>query len=302
MLEEEKPKSTEELIKEIFELAKRPKEPADENIIIEKQPPKDYFGFTFLFPLKEENPLVQEGDLRKVYSSKTKTLPELLHEKPFTVSEDVESQIYKDDLEFIQGMHIVFGTEAAMIKRDTDPIRNRREPSQMEFEASIRKYRDFFRMDTLSLRDIPFRGNYLIVDIGHAHLPAVAYKLMQNGVDCNFVIGENTNSRFKEAVKYWARRYQDVKKAQKEVVGYATMLDAHREERFPEEMFPTPEQLAELGIKRVVFLTEARASPESYEPKGIMETNIREEGPVLRKYKESGLEVVAFGIDNRKND
>ncbi len=60
-----------------------------------------------LYTFTSSNPLIDEGDLRDVYASKTKKLPEVLNEEAFTVNSNQKAQALRDDMELRGGTNIV---------------------------------------------------------------------------------------------------------------------------------------------------------------------------------------------------
>ena len=209
---------------------------------------------TINMPLKKQ-PLVEEGDLRDVYRSKTQTLPEILNSTSFYVNKEVIAQTSNVDVEF--------GKEAINV--------------------------------ISALDDLP--GTYIFVDIGHAHLPSVAAALASYGVDTHFVIPGKIHNRFKETLKYWAREFKTTQDKIESPVTYATLVDGHRSGIEPtyeltESQLPSVERLRELGITKVICLTERKAG-DVYKPIG-------DAWEVLRmNYEEQGLQFQCRGIDPR---
>ncbi len=207
------------------------------------------------------NAIVRDGgDLSKVYESKFHLLPEVLDPFSFQVTSTQPALVVKDDFQLIEGYW------------------------------SFLKYK--------------MRNDYLIVDIGHAHLPGVAYNLLSsNIIDCYFAIPQPINKRFHETIKYWALEY-DVKKRQCETPeGLATLIDIHRNDSTENQRhkyqlnsshFPSAKRLKELGIERIVYLSES--------PVGFVEQPIFPEdlAPILKTYQTEGLPIVEYGIDARQ--
>lgn len=266
----------------------------------------NYAGFRAIYPLTEDSPLVVAGDLRDVYASQVGRVPEILDEESFRVGEDTEARIGWDDLDFLQGLHNMVG--------DGDFILG----SEIEFRLAHKK--GGYGIIEISCKGSPevkdeFQDTYFIVDVGHAHLVGVAYELLKKGVDPSFVLHEKVNPRFGEALKYWARRYQKARNPERDIRGYATMVDCHRDTEVPEEVFPTADRLRELGVKRVVLLKESAAfrnacnpidnfpwnHPDALKPRLGVEDSAPDIEPSLESYVEAGIPVSVMGIDNRQN-
>jgi hypothetical protein len=202
-------------------------------------------------PPQISEPLIEEGDLRNVYSSKTRRLPEILDEKAFTVRSNQKAQILEDDMELRDGVRDIL----------------------------------------LEIDDLP--GSYLIVDIGHAHLPGVAEMLEDFGIECYFVIPGKISDRFQETSKYWAKDFK-AKKDRLNPQGYATLVDIHREYSLKKEYFPTPEKLKQLRIKEIIYLTEA---PVGKFPDAPIVKDLEN---IFQSYQTAGFKIKAYGIDKRQ--
>ncbi len=146
------------------------------------------------------------------------------------------------------------------------------------------------------------KDTYFIVDVGHAHLPGIATLLAENDIECSFVIPGKINPRFQNTLKYWAKAFSEKKARLDKPVGYASMIDAHRDETFCEDHssyellprdFPSAEKLKELGIKKVVYMNEGGVGKYSKVP------DIHELSKLMKNYKKAGLEIEACGVDER---
>jgi len=51
----------------------------------------------------ESDPIIKEGNLSQIYSSRTKSLPEILRAEAFNVKSDQSAQIYNDDYKLVSG-------------------------------------------------------------------------------------------------------------------------------------------------------------------------------------------------------
>jgi hypothetical protein len=271
----------------------------------------DYSNLTPLFPLTEEDPLVEEGDTSVIYGSKTESLPQLLTPSVFTVERYTNARIVNDDLDLIHGLDVVLGTGPGFAPKMSD--------KEIEKLKRLReKFKDVdlpeYELTPNLGNNVPndFKNTYFVVNIGHAHLLGVAYKLMQKGIDCSFVLQEGTSARFKEAAKYWARRYKDQKENLDEIIGYATLIDCHRndpvmvggeitnpkEERgLSRDLFPTVDKLRELGIEKIMYLKESRADGKRKAPNYVAQ-DLREP---FKEYQEAGISITCAGIDYRWN-
>lgn len=213
-----------------------------------------------MFMLVKNNPLIEEGDFSSIYRSKTQTLPEILDNASFHVNKEVIAQTTVDDARF--------GIEAS------------------KFISSL---------ENLS-------QTYIFVDIGHAHLPPVAIALVSHAIDTHFMIPGHIHDRFKESLKYWADEFRAAQEKMVSPVAYATLADCHRDGIEPTyklttNQLPSANKLKELGIKKIICLTEAKTG-EFYTPKFYPE-----EVPIweilMMDYENQGLQLQFRGIDPR---
>ena len=179
-----------------------------------------YGGKGILRYIFESEPIIEEGDLRQVYKSKYGKIPEILNEEAFTVRSDEKSQALKDDMELRRGLNIILS-----------------------------------RLENI-------KGFYIIVNIDPTYLPGIAEMLVGHGIDCSFVIPEQIHNRlihdrFHETLKYWSKDFNTKKQKLQKPVGYATLIDCHRRYKLSNSYFPTPKQLKELGINKIIYLIEA---------------------------------------------
>lgn len=210
--------------------------------------------------LIKNNPLIEYGNFSNLYRSKTQTLPEILDNASFHVNKNVIAQTTVDDARF--------GIEASKFISPLEDL------SQ----------------------------TYIFVDIGHAHLPPVAIALVSHGIDAHFMIPGHIHDRFKESLKYWADEFKAAQEKMASPVAYATLADCHRDGIEPTyelttDQLPSANKLKELGIKKIICLTEAQAgefyTPVFY-PEEVLNWEILKMG-----YENQGLQLQFRGIDPR---
>ncbi|MBT5022455.1 hypothetical protein HOK51_04835 [Candidatus Woesearchaeota archaeon] len=251
------------------------------------------------YPLQNNSPHINFGDLRPIYASRTRAIPEKLDEEIFLVDDETPARIMEDDLEFFEGMSRIFGTEPGFyFKSDEYPARS-------VGQDKLRGL-NFLKQWSCGIYNSPtpktFENTYLIVDVGHAHLAGLAYVLRKNGVDCSFFISEKPHDRMREALKYWAGK-MDIE-SDRSVYGYATMIDIHRgsgldkKGLLPKDAFPIPEKLKELGIERVIYLSESSVDKSKKRDWTCSKLDVFF---ALKLYRDAGFDVSRQGIDYRQN-
>ncbi|NQV91757.1 hypothetical protein HQ489_04755 [Candidatus Woesearchaeota archaeon] len=107
-----------------------------------------------------------------------------------------------------------------------------------------------------------------------------------------------------ETLAYHAKAYQKAKDDLKNPVGFAILIDCHRNDYnfgdlrdigpLPSDALPTSAQLEELGIERVVYLLEAPVG--IMDPKGHVSQDLRNR---FDSYKTTGFDFFKYGIDMR---
>ncbi len=204
-------------------------------------------------------------DYRDIYRSKTGILPERLAEEVFV--NDAKPQVIEDDRLFCEGLH-----------------------------------------EVLTRDQIPFDSTYFIVDIGHAHLIGVGVELLKKGVDVSYFIPSKANCRMPQAVAYHADENLEARASMSNPIGFATLLDFHRNDyidtsmryQLPESALPTADKLAQLGIKRVVHLSERGVNEPTYPSELVLSmTNPSGFKDRFLEYQKAGIELYFRGMDKR---
>ncbi len=77
-------------------------------------------------------------------------------------------------------------------------------------------------------------------------------------------------------------------------IGYATLIDTHREYDLRESHFPTPKTLKQLGIEKIVYLNESPVGKLDNIPR------VKDLMGIFQNYQTSGFEIEAYGIDLRQ--
>jgi len=117
----------------------------------------------------------------------------------------------------------------------------------------------------IKTQNIQLDGTYFIVDIGHAHLPAVAHRLQYFNVDISFMIPGYANPRMSETIAFYSRGNLiqipglfNIKTPN----AYATLIDCHRNDQngnnyeLDASSLPPMDILKRLGITNIVYLNE----------------------------------------------
>lgn len=153
--------------------------------------------------------------------------------------------------------------------------------------------------DAISGEEIPIDETYFIVDIGHAHLPAVAYQFIKLRINVYFFIPYQTHPRMCETIAFFSELYTEKKTNFSKPRGYATLIDTHRHDSkdygktydLLKNSFPSVDVLRSLGIKRVVYLNEGLFRTKlSYFPQDIE--------PIKKEYTQGDISFLALGINN----
>ncbi len=160
--------------------------------------------------------------------------------------------------------------------------------------------------EVLTRDQIPLDSTYFVVDIGHAHLVGIGVELLKKGVDVAYFIPSKANGRLPQAVAYHADENLEAKTSIGVPIGFATLLDLHRNDyndmsmryTLPENVLPTATELRKLGIKRVVHLSERSVEGENY-PASIVLATTNPSGFKDRflEYQKAGIELHFRGID-----
>lgn len=144
---------------------------------------------------------------------------------------------------------------------------------------------------------IPYAGTYFIINIGHAHLVGIGEHLLRQGVEPYFMIPGKAHARMQQTLKYWRKNYESAKQKLETLVGFATLIDCHRDEyderySLTELAFPSPQKLKKAGIKRVVYMNEGSGILKK--PHGVYANPVLK--GVIEEYENAGLEFLQFGI------
>ncbi len=205
-------------------------------------------------------------DYRTIYHSKTGRLNEELSEEVFVT--DASPKIIDYDRLFCEGLYEV-------LERD----------------------------------NISPNSTYFIVDICHGHLPGVGVELLKRGIDVFYYIPSKADKRLSQAIAYFAKEHLKAKEELTNPVGYATLIDCYRDiydgpmkYSLDDSILPTPQQLKELGINKVVLLNELSIEKQDIDIDFILKiANPSGFKQRLLEYKNNGLEVYIKGINKRHN-
>lgn len=156
--------------------------------------------------------------------------------------------------------------------------------------------------------DIPVEGTYFIVDVGHAHLPGLGLELRRLGVDTTYFLPLCGTMRMRNTVAYFAQAQQIAKDNLDTVLGYATLIDCHRDDAFPADLprysltgiaLPSADKLRELGITRIVYFSEASVDDEVYLREDFGCGVAKDLRDSFVEYRDAGFELLVRGVDKR---